>query len=212
MPKVGLICATKYELPEITPYRNSKHIQIYNIGDFNIGIIISDVGPENAKTATRILYLDYNPDWIIAFGICGGSQSELAIGDIIVADKIHFNGNEIAIKCPQLEVVKTCLSNNLIKYHVGKLQTFDHPVLSRKEVSADVLGVDMESYQIVDEATKLNIPSIIIKSVSDILPDRKPFLIPKMRLSYRISKNLVIAMKGLNDFSNKYFTSHSKNK
>ena len=164
MPKVGLICATKYELPEIIPYRNSKQIQTYNIGNFDIGVIISDVGPENAKTATKKLYLDYKPDWIIVFGICGGSQIKLVVGDIIIANKIHYNGDEIVLKCSQLEGVKTCLSNNLITYHVGKLQTFDHPVLSRKEVLADVLGVDMESYVIVDEANKHNIPSIIIKS------------------------------------------------
>lgn len=206
MSKVGLICATKCELPEIIPYRNSKQIQIYTIGGNDIGVIISDVGPENAKTATNKLYLDYKPDWITVLGICGGSQTKLAIGDIVVADKIHYNGNEISLKCSLLEDVKTCLSKNFITYHVGKLQTFDHPVLSRKEVLADVLGVDMESYVIAHEAKKLNIPSITIKSISDILPDKKPILIPKIRLSYRISKNLVIAMKGLNEFSNKYFS------
>ncbi|MHA1454345.1 MAG: 5'-methylthioadenosine/S-adenosylhomocysteine nucleosidase family protein, partial [Promethearchaeota archaeon] len=141
MPKVGLISAMKCELPDIIPCRNSKQIQIYTLGDFDIGVIISGVGPENAKTATKKLYSEYKPDRIVVLGICGGSQTKLAIGDIVVADKIHYNGNEVSSSSPQLEDVKTCLSKNLIPYHVGKLQTFDHPVLSRKEVLADVLGV-----------------------------------------------------------------------
>ena len=206
MPKVGLICAMECELPEIIPYRNSKQVQTYTIGDFDIGVILSDVGAENAKTVTKKLSSEYKPDHIIVLGFCGGSQLKLAIGDIVVADKIHYNGNEVSSKSSQLEDVKTCLSKNLITYHVGKLQTFDHPVLSRKEVLADVLGVDMESYVIVQEAKKHNIPAITIKSVSDILPERKPLLIPKTRLSHCISRNYEIAMKGLNEFSNKYFS------
>ena len=56
------------------------------------------------------------------------------------------------------------------EYHVGKLQTFNWPVLSRARVSSDTLAVDMEAFAIAQTAANYRMPAIIIKAVSDIVP------------------------------------------
>ena len=56
------------------------------------------------------------------------------------------------------------------EYHLGKLQTSNWPVLSRARVAGDTLAVDMESFAIAQTAAKYQIPAIIIKAVSDIVP------------------------------------------
>ena len=104
-----------------------------------------------------------------------------------------------------LKEIKRRLTNSSIDYRVCKFQTFDHPVLSRGEVLEDILGVDMETYAIVKKAKEYNIAPIVIKSVSDILHERKPLVFPTIRLIYRIFRNFKTAKKGLNDFGQNYF-------
>jgi adenosylhomocysteine nucleosidase len=178
MNKVGLISAMRCEIPDLITYGKSKRVQNFKLEDYDIGVILSGIGPEKAANATKILCSEFNPDYIIFLGFCGAAQKGINMGDLVVADKIHYNGNEISLKSSQLKDVKRCLSTHTIPHHIGKLQTFDHPVLSKKEVLDDAIGVDMESYIIFQKAREHNIPSVIIRSVSDIIPERKPFLFP----------------------------------
>jgi hypothetical protein len=63
----------------------------------------------------------------------------------------------------------------------------------------------MESYAIVKKTKEFNIPCIIIKSVSDIIPLKKPMFFPRTKLFFRFLNNFKQAKKGLEDFSNIFF-------
>jgi nucleoside phosphorylase len=153
MVKIGLLIALKRELPEVIPYSKSKYVQTYNIGDYDIGVLLSGIGQKRAEKATERL--------------------------------------------------------SSIDYRVGEFQTFDRPVLSKGKVLEGVLGVDLEAYAIVKKAKEYDTPSIIIKSVSDIIPEKKHLIFPTIRLVYRIFKNFKTAKKGLNDFGQNYFNSQT---
>ena len=90
------------------------------------------------------------------------------IGHLIIANRLSYRGREIQLENFPIEKVVDLLVES--EYHVGKLQTFNWPVLSRAGVAGDTLAVDMESFAIAQTAAKYQIPSIIIKAVSDIVP------------------------------------------
>ena len=41
MVRIGLLSALKRELPEVIPYGKSKYVQTYNIGNYDIGVLLS---------------------------------------------------------------------------------------------------------------------------------------------------------------------------
>jgi hypothetical protein len=79
-----------------------------------------------------------------------------------------YRDREIQLENSPIEKVADLLAAS--ECHLGKVQTFNWPVLSRTGVTGDTLAVDMESFAIAQTAAKYQIPAIIIKAVSDIVP------------------------------------------
>ena len=209
MPRIGLLCAFKNELPKVIPYRKSPHVQTYKIGHCDIGVLVSGVGQRRAATATKRLCAEFNPEHLMVLGVCGGVNPELAVGTLLVADRVHYQDQSASLEGEELEAVQQCLTDASIDYRVGGMQTFDQPVLSRDGVGNDVLGVDMEAYAIVRTAEQHSIPAIIIKAVSDIVPEEAPAILPSVRLLYRFLRKFHIAKRGVNAFAQEYFNSRT---
>tara|TARA_Y100000310_G_scaffold294083_1_gene324247 strand:+ start:5821 stop:6438 length:618 start_codon:yes stop_codon:yes gene_type:complete len=204
MVNVGLLGALKRELPKVVHYNRLKHV--YKIGKYDVGIFLSGVGSKKAEKATERLCTKFNPDYIIFVGFCGCVDPEVNLGTLLVAGRVHYKGEEESLEGPELEHVKRCLTNSSIDYKVGKFQTFDSPRLSKEGVLEGVIGVDMEAYAIVSKAKEYKVPTIVVKSVSDILSEKKYKILPIPRLIGRILLNFKTAKKGLNDFGKNYFT------
>ena len=209
MVKIGLLIALKRELPEVIPSCRSKYIQTYNIGDYDIGVLLTGIGQKRAEKATERLCTEFDPYYLLFLGFCGCVDPELNIGTLLVADRIHYKGKKESLEGPELDHLKRCLTDFSIDYRIGEFQTFDRPVLSKGEVLEGVLGVDLEAYAIVRKAKEYNTPPLIIKSVSDILPEERHLIFPTIRLVYSIFRNIKAAKKGLNDFGQNYFKSPS---
>jgi len=152
---VGLLFATDEEVPEILNniLRNPK-----------FKLIISGIGQKNASLATKKL-CNYNLDYIILSGICGGIKSKSNIGDLVVAETIFYKQDKFFLKIPSSFEINKYTHN----YKITNFQTFDNFVESNENVLEEVAIVDMESYAIATESKKRNIPLVIIKSVSDIV-------------------------------------------
>ncbi len=205
MAKIGLLSALKWELPQAIPYGKSKCIQTHKLGDYDVGVLVSGVGYKRAEQAAERLCIEFNPDYVMCLGVCGGVGQKVNIGTLVVANKVHYHGETESLECPELEGIQRCLAESSIDWKVGGFQTFDTPVLSKAEVLEDVLGVDMEAFAVVKKAREYHVPSVIIKSVSDILPEKAPLMFPELRLLYCISRNFKAAKKGLDDFGQAYF-------
>jgi len=167
MPNIGLIVAMRAEVPYMFKDTNG----IYQVADNAIRVVVSGIGLKKARLATQQVcsgFAGFFPDLLINSGFCGAAQNKLAIGDLIIANRLAYRGLEIQLENSPIEKVVSLLVES--ECHVGKIQTFNWPVLSRAWVAGDTLAVDMESFAIAQIAAKYQIPAIFIKAVSDIVP------------------------------------------
>ena len=167
MPNIGLIVAMRAEVP----YVLKNTTGIYQIGDNSIRVAVSGIGLKKARrTAQQVCTgsIGFLPDLLINSGICGAVENKLGIGHLIIANRLAYRDREIQLENSPIEKIADLLVDS--EYHIGKLQTSNWPVLSRARVAGDTLAVDMESFAIAQTAAKYQIPAIIIKAVSDIVP------------------------------------------
>ena len=123
---------------------------------------------------------------LINTGICGAVGDKLNIGHLIIANRLVYRDREIQLENSPIEKIADLLMDS--EYHLGKLQTSNWPVLSRARITGDTLAVDMESFAIAQTAAKYQIPLIIIKAVSDIVP-KHAGLISLLELVRRFKTN-----------------------
>jgi len=167
MPDIALIVAMRTEIPHMLKNTNG----IFRIGDKAIRLAVSGIGPKKARRTTQQVCtgsLGFIPDLLINAGFCGAARDELNVGHLIIANLLAYRDRVIQPENSPIEKVGNLLVGS--EYRVGKLQTFNWPVLSRARVSGDTLAVDMESFAIAQTAATYQIPAIIIKAVSDIVP------------------------------------------
>jgi len=167
MPNLALIVAMRAEVPHILKRASG----ICRIGDNAIRLAVTGIGPQKARRATRQVCsgsLGFRPDLLINAGFCGAVRSELEVGHLIIANLIAYRDRVIRPAGALVEKAAGLLAGS--KYRVGKLQTFNWPVLSRAGVSGNALAVDMEAFAVAQTAATHQIPAIIIKAVSDVVP------------------------------------------
>ncbi|MBI2574362.1 hypothetical protein HYV82_00575 [Candidatus Woesearchaeota archaeon] len=169
MPKrIGILFATIREVPEILHYDEPGHVNAYNTAGADIGVLVSGIGGANASEAMERLCAEFRPDYVISSGICGGTQADTNIGDLLVADRVLYNNHEILLACPELERMIAFLTQHS-HFSVGKFQTFDHLVTAETYVRQDVIGVDVESYGAATAAQRHGTPLAIVRAVSDLV-------------------------------------------
>ena len=169
MPNIALIVAMRTEVPYIFK-ETSGPVQI---GRNAVGLAVSGVGLKRARqTAQRVCSgsLGFQPDLLINSGFCGAVGKDLDIGSLVIPDRLAHRDLEIELKNRAVEQVANHLAQ--WEYHVGKLQSFNWPVLSRSRVPGDTLAVDMESFAIAQAAARNHMPLTIIKAVSDVVPEQ----------------------------------------
>jgi len=201
MPNIGLIVAMRTEVPHMLKHTTG----IYRIGDNAIRLAVTGIGPKKARHATQQVCtgsLGFRPDLLINAGFCGAVRNELNVGDLILANLIGYRGREIRLQNSTFAKIADLLAGS--DHQVGKLQTFKWPVLSRARVSGDPLAVDMESFAIVQTAAEYQIPAIVIKAVSDMVP-RHAGLFSLLTLVRRLKTNSSKARTQLSVIAQKIF-------
>lgn len=196
MPNIGLIVAMRAEVP----YVLKNTIGIYQIGDNAIRVAVSGIGLKKARRTAQQLCtgsIGFLPDLLINSGICGAVGNKLDIGHLIIANRIAYRDREIQLENSPIEKFANLLVDS--EYHIGKLQTSNWPVLSRARITGDTLAVDMESFAIAQTAAKYQIPVIIIKAVSDIVPNHAgPIGLLNLMRSFKINSKTARARLSIN--------------
>jgi nucleoside phosphorylase len=201
MPKLALIVAMQSEIPPVLQHAGD----ICRIGDNTVRFAVTGIGPKKACRATQQVCsgsLGFRPDLLINAGFCGAVRNELDIGHLIIANLIAYRERVIRPASPLIEKVTGLLAES--KYQVGRLQTSKWPVLSRAGVSGETLAVDMESFAIAHAAATHQIPAIIIKAVSDIVPQHAG-LFRLLTLVHSLKTNTTKARARLSVILNKIF-------
>ena len=168
MPNIALIVAMRSEMPNTLRASTG----IYQTGKNIIGITVSGIGPKRARRAARRACggsLGFQPDILINCGFCGAVGKDLNVGHLVVADRLAHRDQEITLNKYMAEKAAELLAGS--DHHIGKLQTFNWPVLSRSRVGRDVIAVDMESFAVAQSAAKHNKPLLVITAVSDVVPE-----------------------------------------
>ncbi len=198
MKKIGIIFAMEEELnafmKEITI---QKEYDIFNlhffhgiINDNECILVISGVGKVNAARTTQILIDNYNVDMIINVGVAGGVNSNLAIGDIIIGERlvqhdfditafnhekgyipdvgIYINGDDYLIK-----LAEDILLQNNCSFTKGVIASGDifctEEAMSMKIANKfNALCVEMEGASIAQVCFLSHIPFLVLRSISDI--------------------------------------------
>jgi nucleoside phosphorylase len=201
MTNIGLIVAMRIEVPPVLKHTTG----IYRIGDNAIRLAVTGIGPKKARHATQQACtgsLGFRPDLLINAGFCGAIRNELNVGDLILANLIGYRDRQIRLQNSAFAKIADLLAGS--GHQVGKLQTFKWPVLSRARVSGDPLAVDMESFAVVQTAAEYQIPAIVIKAVSDMVP-RHAGLLSLLTLVRRFKTNSSKARAQLSVITQKIF-------
>ena len=201
MPNIALIVAMRSEVPHALRKTNGT----YQVGQNAISLIISGVGLKRAsKAAQRVCCgsLGFHSDFLIHTGFCGAVGKGLDVGHLVIAGRLAHREREIHLCHSSVEKVAGLLKET--EYHIGKLQSFNWPVLARSWVPRDTLAVDMESFAIAQTAAKHRIPLVVIKAVSDIVPEQIS-LTGLLRLARSLKINTQKAGNRLNKILEKIF-------
>ena len=201
MPDIGLIVAMRSEVPDL--FHGNTGIK--QVGDNRIKVAISGIGQKRARNTTKKMCQNVNgfcPERLISLGFCGGTQHDLVIGQVIIANRVSYNDQEIELENQYLNETKEFLRGSIYKF--GKIQTFNRPVFSKNKIHEDTIAVDMESFAVAQTARNHHKPIMFIKAVSDLIPDEVT-LRNLFNLLISMRSNLKKAKHHLNLFAREYF-------
>lgn len=182
---MGLVIATSQERPKRCS--ETRGLLVLETG----------VGPYNTFWKTQLFCSRCKPDILLCLGFCGGAKIDglARVGQIIIANEVTYQYSETPAR------IATHLPDGLLPAveqldcRVGRFRTHNHVVTCMEQVK-DEIAVDQESFFVVLAAAR-NIPVVVAKVVSDIIPDENVFV--KEQLA-EIQANLAITQKNINAF------------
>lgn len=167
---------------------NNKYYEV-NYKGLDIVVAYSKIGKVFASLTATTMIEKFACDTLLFSGVAGGINSELKIGDLIIADKLcqhdlditafgHPNGfvpgGKVFVETTTSlrEIAKKVANENNLKVIEGTIATGDQFVHSteRKDFiqstfNADALEMEGASVAVVCDA--LNIPFFILRAISD---------------------------------------------
>jgi 4-hydroxy-3-methylbut-2-en-1-yl diphosphate reductase len=102
---------------------------------------------------------------VVVAGFCGGVQSGIKIGDVIMASELRGPNGVAAL--PAIPSIVEALRAAGLGVHVGPIVGSERVALGDRRAQAAVdgaLGVDMESYWFLEGCTR---PAAVVRAVSD---------------------------------------------
>lgn len=201
---IAIIAAMDEEVNEIKKIMNDQtciekrgiKIIIGNIEQNECLLVKCDVGKVNSARITQFIIDNYNIKYIINVGSSGAINSELNIGDIVIADKVVqydfdisvFNhkkgyipnvGNFVKLDNYLIEksndILKIIIENDElenVKIKIGTIatgDTFCTDIQQKRYIynEFNADAVEMEGGAIAQVSYLSNIPCLIIRSISD---------------------------------------------
>jgi len=172
----------------IIEYANNKYYEV-NYKGLDIVIAYSKIGKVFATLTASTMILKFSCDTLLFSGVAGAINSNLKIGDLIIAKKLcqhdlditafgHPNGyvpgGKVFIETSKdlREIAKKVAKQNSLKVAEGTIATGDLFVHSndikdfiKSTFNADALEMEGASVAVVCDA--LNIPFFILRAISD---------------------------------------------
>lgn len=149
----------------------------FDCGSAGVALIESGMGPEHAARATATLIRSASPRVILNFGFCGGVLPGLAVGDLVLAERVFaLTGGRLSEPAfPPLpltsSILESCHQGGLCSRR-GSFITATGVVNKRAlaqtlEGSINEPVLEMESAAVFGEAGKAGIEAVALRGVSD---------------------------------------------
>ena len=169
--RIGLVIALEAEVPAFLPRTGAPGLRMARTGAGLLGLVVSGIGRTRARVATQRLWHEFAPDYFMSLGMCGAVDDRVQIGEAVLAGQVAWRTRLLSPDCALTMAAQQALDGKA-PYHLGKVQTCDRVVMSRRRLQPAVLAVDMECYAVVETAQALGLPSLVVKVASDIVPMR----------------------------------------
>jgi len=209
MKNIGIIISVKSEVPKIFKkykFSDFENYRIYTIHKvMKLILCISGVGKVNAVEKTEKLLKNFNVDYILSIGSSGVQYENAKIGDIVIANKAKYNDETIYLDKNLYKLAESILSSKNTRCYLGVIQNFDTFIYSKQHIDKDITAVDMESFHVAKTALKFGVPTLIVRSVSDILSKSYPKFFPKLTINYKLIKGYQKSRSSINNFFKDFY-------
>ena len=202
-PRVGLLIAMRAERPACVPEPPPGRPCLWQTGRGTVAVVICGVGQKRARTAAERLCAEFDPELLLSLGTCGAAGKGLAVGELLLAERVVHGGQAIATTGPCAHELGRLLAGRLTVC-TGEVETVDRLAFSRRGLRATALGVEMEAYAIAQVAALHGLPSLVVKAASDILPEQ-PGLGSLLEWLRHWQASFGLAKRTLDEFARIYF-------
>ena len=198
MKKIGIIFAMEEELNAfLEKIIILKEYDIFGlhffhgtINDVEFILVISGVGKVNAARTCQILIDNYSVDAIINVGVAGGVNPNLAIGDIVIGERlvqhdfditafnhekgyipsvgVYINSDDYLVKLSEDVLLKNDCSFTKGVIASGDIFCTEEAMSNKIASKFDALCVEMEGASIAQVCYLSHIPFLVLRSISDI--------------------------------------------
>lgn len=199
MKKVGIIFAMLEELEAFKGYLNfEKEYTIFELTFYegtlhgiHCILVESGVGKVNAARTTQILIDNYKVDYIFNIGVAGGISEKLAVGDIVIGEKLVQHDFDITVfnhekgyvpkvgKFVETDTYLLTIADAVIKkmsevrglrgiIASGDIFCTEIKMSSKIAQKFNALCVEMEGASIAQVCYLSHVPFLIIRSISDV--------------------------------------------
>ena len=167
---------------------NSYHTG--KIGSVELVLVESGIGKVMSAMSVAILADHFQVDAVINTGSAGAVASGIAVGDVVIADKLCYHdvdvtafGYDYGQMAQQplyfesnkkfISLIQESLSKLDQTWHLGLIATGDSFVAGEDKIKAikeyfpQVLAVEMEGAAIAQAAQALNLPFLVVRAMSD---------------------------------------------
>ena len=196
--KFGIIAAMEEELKTLLlALEDKKEVVVLGktyfegrIGRHEVVLVQSGIGKVLSAMSVAILAETFGVDAIINTGSAGAVSEGLAIGDVVIADRLVYHdvdvtafgyaygqmaGQELYYQADQtlMASLQKVLNQQGIHNHVGLIATGDSFIAGQEKVDTikhhfpEVLAVEMEGAAIAQAAQAAGKPFMVIRAMSD---------------------------------------------
>ena len=154
------------------------------ISDVDVVVMQCGIGKVNAAIGTTLMMQLFEPDAVINTGVAGAGDSKVAVGDVVVSDRVAYHdvycGSEIDLGDVQGLPHYFKADDRLLgcvpqspDTHVGLICSGDWFVdtldkaLAIKQQYPEALAVDMESGAIAQVCHVMGVPFMSVRIISD---------------------------------------------
>lgn len=141
-------------------------------------IVRTGMGARAADDLARAVAGRDRPSLILSTGFCGGLDSQLRLGDLVIADEVRMNGETVRVDSTLVGRARAALDAKGFSPRVAAVECTDDVLGSaqkRRLAARGGISVDLESGPLADWARASGVPFLSCRVVLDTAGEEFPF-------------------------------------